>query len=64
VCAPANNDALLQDGKILDGFRGLLSKPERLLFIDLDRLISTIEANVDGQLQAWVDGLKDRYANI
>ena len=64
VCAPANNDALLQDGKILDGFRGLLSERERLLFIDLDRLISTIEANLDGQLQAWVDGLKARYANI
>lgn len=64
VCTSANNAALLDGGKALDGFRSLLQRPEAVLLIDVDALLARVEAIAPPELRAWATALSARYRGI
>jgi hypothetical protein len=64
VCTSANNVALLQNGKVLDGFRSLLRRPEAVHFIDLDALLAHVESIAPPALGGWASALSARYRGI
>ena len=64
VCTSANNPALLDGSKALDGFRSLLRRPEALLSIDVDALLAHVEAIAPPELGDWATALSARYRGI
>jgi hypothetical protein len=64
VCTSANNAALLDRGKVLDGFRSLLRRPEAVHLIDLDALLSHVELIAPSELGTWATELSARYRGI
>lgn len=64
VCTAANNDALLEGGKVLEGFRSLLRRPEAVFLIDLDALLARVEEVAPADLAAWARALSTRYRGI
>ena len=64
VCASSRNTALLEEGKVLGGFRSLLRRSESVDFIDLEALLRVICEEVPSDVQAWADGLRARYGDI
>jgi hypothetical protein len=64
VCTSANNAALLEGGKVLDGFRSLLRRPEAIHLIDLDALLARVEAAAPPELGPWATQLSARYREI
>lgn len=64
VCTSANNAALLDGGKALEGFRALLRRPEAIHMIDLDALLARMEAIAAGELAGWARALSARYRGI
>jgi hypothetical protein len=64
VCASVNNEALLGGGKVLDGFRALLRRPEAVFLMDLDALLARVEEVVPADLAAWAETLSARYRGI
>jgi hypothetical protein len=64
VCTSANNAALLDGGRALDGFRSLLQRPEAIHLIDLDELLARIEDIAPADLGAWASMLSVRYRGI
>jgi hypothetical protein len=64
VCSSTKNTPLLDGGKMLDGFRSLLQRPEAIHLIDLDGLLARIEAIAPAELGAWAATLSARYRGI
>jgi hypothetical protein len=66
VCAPSKNKELLDDGRVLQQFKELLSNPESLVFIDIDDLIAAIRDESEGTewSDRWWRPLAARYAGI
>jgi hypothetical protein len=66
VCAPANNNQLLDGGRVIESFMALARDPSTVLFISLDELIRRIveAACEDRSLQAWAQGIEARYTSI
>jgi len=64
VCSSSANDALLGGGEVLDGFRTLLRQPDAVTLIDLDELLTRIEAVAPPDLAVWAAALRARYAGI
>lgn len=64
VCTSANNTALLKGGKVLDGFRSLLRRPEAIHLIDLDALLEQVETAAPPELRTWATELSARYRGI
>jgi hypothetical protein len=64
VCTSENNAALLKGGKVIDGFRSLLRRPEAFHLIDLDALLARIEAVAPAELGRWATGLAARFGGI
>lgn len=63
VCAPADNDALLRGGRVIDDFRAVLRAPDSVGLLALDGLIDWI-AEVAGEGSAWARGLRGRYGRV
>lgn len=66
VCAPAENDNLLREGRVLHEFGQSLADTDSLVFIPVDELIRTIQKTVPKhpKYKTWVRGLSGRYAGI
>lgn len=64
VCAPRQNHALLQGGRVLDSFRALLRKPETAVFVDIDDLLAVVREQVPDELSDWADHAAKRYGAI
>jgi hypothetical protein len=64
VCTSANNEALLDAGKVLDGFRALLRRPEAIHLIDVDALLAHLETIAPPNLACWTGSLSARYRGI
>jgi len=64
LCAPTENDALLQNGAVVMSFQALLERPETLRMLPLEPLLDRIAEQVDGNQNQWVDALRARYAKI
>lgn len=68
VCAPAPNERLLRGGRRLDEFRRVLADPSTVLFLDLDKLLRTIESLVEAIAEParvqWAKRLMARYGGI
>lgn len=64
VCASTNNTALLEGGKVLDGFRALLRRPEAVHHMDLDALLARVEEVAPEGLITWARALSARYRGI
>lgn len=58
------HDALLEGGRVLDGFRALLRRPEAVHLIDLDALLARVEAIAPPELETWAAALSARYRAI
>jgi hypothetical protein len=61
VCASSKNEKLLEKGAVLDGFRGLLRRPEAVHQIDLDALLRFLEDVSPNELRRWAEALSKRY---
>lgn len=64
VCTSPSNAALLEGGKVLDGFRALLRRPEAIHLIDLDGLLARIATIAPPELGTWAAALSARYRGI
>ena len=64
LCAPSENDALLQNGAVVMSFQALLERPETLRMLPLEPLLDRIATEVDADQNPWVDALRSRYAKI
>jgi hypothetical protein len=64
VCTSANNAALLEREKVLDGFRSLLRRPQAVHLIDLDALLTHVKLIAPSELGIWATKLSARYRGI
>jgi len=68
VCASSKNTRLLNPKhNTLEYFRSLVKEPETIVFIDIDKLIEVLGANInrdDNSQSLWLAGLESRYAKI
>jgi hypothetical protein len=64
VCSSAQNDALLDGGDVLEGFKALLREPDKVSLIDLEALLAQLQRAVPPELSDWADALVLRYAGI
>lgn len=64
VCAPAENEALLANGPVLEKFRDLVTDPSTVVFIPLEQLLSRLH-ELAGSRSAvwgqWPELLRTRY---
>lgn len=64
VCAPRKNDRLLKNGQVMESFRELVREPERVVFLDVDRMLAVLAKTIPPELSKWLDQLNHRYGGI